>query len=262
MKNLRDYLAEGAKDHVYIIKFAEQPTDEQVNVVKEWLKRYDLKTSTAPALIENDHKDFIDVANRQVHSMSVTLGTPVSSYILLQDLKTAANINEKMMVVRSENEPVEVYSQYDVWNRFEDNQAEQNGMRSSARLSTDREYSSEEQPTSDPLFGDDYNRKLLTYLAGVENTRPTMECDPPAPLFSWLQLEDISPGEPHQDTSDFNAHIDTPKPVVKGNTDSPVKDNLLTSHGAMSNNSVPKVKFFKDPKTGKTKTVVQPSEKE
>lgn len=262
MKNFKDYLKESAIDHVYIIKFAQEPTAEQVAVIQEWLKRYDLKNSSQPALIENDTYDFIDIPNRKVFKMNITLGTPISSYILLQDLKTAANINEKLMVVRGQSEPVEVEAQYQIWNKLQDANAASDGLVSTARLSTDREYSADEQPVTGDLFGDNYNRQLLSYLAGVASDRPTMNKEPAAPLFSWLQLEDVTPGEPHQDTSDFNAHIDTPKPTTKGSTEKPAAQKYINSHNEMGDSAIPKVKFFKDPKTGNAKTVVQPVEKE
>jgi len=113
MKDFKHYLAEGARNYAFVIKFAEPPTEEQVQIIEAWLKRYELREASKPMVIEDDHKDFIDVPNKQVHSMRVVLGAPVSPYVLLQDLKIAANISEKFMVVRNENEPIERYAEYD-----------------------------------------------------------------------------------------------------------------------------------------------------
>jgi len=261
MKNFVDYLAESAKNHVYVIKFAERPTEEQVDIIEQWLNRYDLKSVSKPKLVEFDHKDFISVPNREVYEMTVVIGTAVVPYILLQDLKLAANISEKFMVIRSENEPIERIVAHDIWSRAEDEKAKQDGTVRKSRLSTNREYDAEEQPPTDPLFGDQYNKKLLSYLAGVADARPVMEVEPSAPLFGWLKLEDIDTGEPHQDTSDFNAHIDTPKPVTKGSDTKPIDDKYMNSRGSLSDNAIKSVKFFKDPKTGKDKSVSQPVEK-
>lgn len=260
MKTFQDYLAESALSYVFTIKFANEPTQEQTDTIAAWLKRYDLREIEKPQLIENSHKDFIDIPNRQVYEMKITLGMPISQYILLQDLTRAANISEKFMVVRSQNEPIEQYARYDVWSRQQDAEEKAQGLNPGARLSTDREYLSAEQPTVDPLFGNEYNKKLLSYLAGVADSRPTMNVNAPAELFSWLQMEDIAPGEPKQDTSDFNAHLDTPKPVAKGDSKEPISTKMLTNNGAMSDNAVPVVKFYKDPTTGKAKQVIQPAE--
>jgi hypothetical protein len=261
MKRLKEYIAESAGNHVYVIKFAERPTQEQVDVISTWLKKYDLKATTSADMIEEDHVDFIDVPNRQPHAMRVSLGMAISPYVLLQDLKIAANISEKFIVVRAENDPLELEAEHDSWKRLQDIEAKASDKEHAARLSTDREYLDAEQPPVDHLFGDDYNKKLLTYLAGVAQSRPTMEQEPAAPLFSWIQMEDIDPGEPHQDTSDFNAHLNTPKPVSKGNESAPIDSTYLNSKGTMNDDSIRKVKFFKDSNTGKATQVVQPAQK-
>lgn len=260
MKNFKHYLAESAKDHVYIIKFAIEPTKEQIDIIENWLNRFELKGSTKVTVIENDTKDFIDIPNRKVYAFEITLGTPVSQYILLQDLKNAANISEKYMVVRSAMEPIQQYAELDTWNRLEDKIAKDKGLKPAARLSTDRTYTQAENPPAGDLFGNEYNKKFLTYLANVADSRPDNVVNPSAPLFDWIK-EDIIPGEPHQDTSDFNAHIKGPKPVMKGNKSAPVKDEFVGSHGELNDNAIPSVKFMQNAKTGKKKEVVKPVRK-
>lgn len=261
MKNFIEYLAESAASYNFTIKFASQPTEEQIQIITAWLQKYDLKTITDPVKIEHNHKDFIDQTNREVYAVDIEIGLPVSQYILLQDLTRAANISEKYMVVRSHNEPIEQYSRYDVWSRQQDEEEKKAGMKAGPRLSTERTYSPAEQPIVDPLFGNQYNEKLLAYLADVKETRVSEKVEPAAPLFSWLQLEDIQPGEPKQDTSDFNAHIKTPKPVTKGSKETPVSDKFVNTSSEIRDNAIPKVKFYKDPKTGKAKQVIKPMEK-
>jgi hypothetical protein len=261
MRDFKHYLAESTRSFAFVIKFAEPPTAEQMQIIESWLKRYDLKEISKPVLIEDDHKDFIDVPNKQVHQVNAVIGTPVSPYVLLQDLKIAANISEKFMVVRNANDPIERYAQFDMISQLVDKSESEDGMQHGSRLGTDRHYSDAEQPLAADLYGNEYNNKLLTYLAGVAQNRPNMQKDPDKPLFSWLQLEDIAPGEPHQDTSDFNAHIKAVKPVSKGGNDMPVTGKFMNSHGTISDNALPNVKFFKDPKTGKSKQVVLNKEK-
>ena len=261
MKRLTEYIAESAGNHAYVVKFAECPTQEQVNIIGTWLKKYDLKSITSAEMIEEDHFDFIDVPNRQPYAMRVSLGMAISPYVLLQDLKIAANISEKFLVVRNENDPLEHEAAHDSWKRLQDLEAKTQDKEHAARLSTDREYIDVEQPPVDHLFGDEYNKKLLTYLAGVARSRPTMEKEPAAPLFSWIQMEDVAPGEPRQDTADFNAHLNTPKPVSTGSDIAPVDSTYLNSKGTMNDDSIRKVKFFKDPTTGKATQVVQPARK-
>lgn len=253
MKSFKQYLAENTKDHVYVIKFAHKPSDEQVEIIENWLKRYDVRSIERPALVEYAHKDFIDIEDRDVHRMKIVLGMPVSQYMLLQDLRGVAKIAEKMMVVRSVNEPIQQYARHDSWTRKEDAAAKEAGMVPGPLLSTDQNYSPIEQPPVADLFGNEYNKKLLAYLAGVEKDRPNMAVeDTNGPLFGWLTAE---PSE------DFNKGFDTPKPTHEGSKQEPVDPLYTNSHGTMSDNAIPSVKVYKDPKTGKTKQVLQPVEK-
>jgi hypothetical protein len=260
MKNFKSYLTENAASHVYVIKFAQEPTQEQIQIIEAWLQRFDLLNSTKITMIENDTKDFIDIPNRQIYAFEVTLGTPVSQYILLQDLKTAANISEKYMVVRSALEPIQQYAEYDSWNRAQNKIMKDKGLVPAARLSTDREYTAAEQPLVTDLFGDSYNRKFLDYLSAVADAREDMTVTPSAPLFDWIK-EDISPGEPHQDTSNFNAHIKAPQSSKKGKMEKPIDKNMLSSHGEFNDNAVPNVKFAQKASTGKKQAMVQPLRK-
>lgn len=262
MKNFIDYLAESTRTHTFFIKFAVKPDDDQVNRIESRLRSYDLREMTQPeVVVEDNHKDFIGVKNRNVHVMKVVIGVPVSQYMLLQDVQSSCGISESLLAVRSANEPIEVYSQTDAWSRRTDKEEIAGGMRPAARLSTDRFYTEAEQSDADDLFGDKYNNKLLQYLAGVAESRPSNEVDPQSPLFSWIQMEDVEPGTPIQDTTNFNAHIKgAPMPVTSGSEDPPVNDDLIGSTGGMSDNSIPTVKFFRDSSTGKTKQVRKPME--
>lgn len=258
--NFLKYLAESTKSYHYVIKFAEMPTKDQIDMMETWLKKYDLQLMTPLKLDEYAMKDFIDIQDRQVHSINITLGHQISSYVLLQDLKTAANISEKMMVVRGDGEPIERYSNFDNWSREEDAKEVSDGFTSGPRLSTDREYNAAEQPVAGPLYGDEYNKKLLSYLAGIEGKRPTMHVDPPAPLFDWIKMDQVGDGDPHQDVADFNERFDTPKPTRVGSDSTPIKNEYMTTKGGMSDAAIPSVKFYKD-QTGKLKQVVRPVEK-
>ena len=142
-------------------------------------------------------------------------------------------LNAKARADRLENGPGGIM---EMKQTIADKEAENAGNEHAARLSTNREYDAAEQPPAGQLFGNEYNKGLLKYLAGVADSRPSMEVHPSAPLFSWLQMEDIEPGEPMQDTSDFNAQFNTPKPVTKGDNKEPVDNHYVNSKGTMSCN--------------------------
>lgn len=262
MKKFKEYLAESSKKYSFVIKFASKPSDETINSIETWLKKYDLIDMSSLTAIENSQKDFIDITDKDVHQMSIIIGMPISQYILLQDIKSAANIPEKCIVVRSDNEPIEQYSSFNSWERTVNKDAVDDGLVPAARISTSSTYTNEEEPVvKDQLFGDEYNKKLLSYLKNIENERATDQVDPPAPLFSWLSMKNADDREPAQDITDFNANIDSLKPATTGSKEPPISDTFLTNSGTISDNALPSVKFFKNEKTGATKQVLKPVEK-
>lgn len=259
MKTFADYFTESARTHKFVVKFAIKPDENQVLRIESRLKSYGLQEMTAPVMVHDETKDFIGIKNRNVHSMDVVLGRPATQYMLLQDLQSACGISESLLAVRSADEPIEIYSQQDVWKRETDTKAREDGFEPAARLSTDRFYSDEEQPDVGELFGNQYNQRLLQYLAGVAKSRPSSNVEPAAPLFGWIQMEDVEPGTPLQDTSNFNAHIkDAPSSVPVPSETPPVDPKNLYHDGTMVDDSVPVVKFFKNKETGATRNVRKP----
>lgn len=260
MRSIKEYIAESTREHAYILKMAVEPSKTQVNTVESLLRGYGLVHFSNLKKVEDERFDFFDIPSRDVYSIRFVTKAPLSSYVIMQDIKNALNMPEKYVVVRTSNEPVEVEAEDE---RFKDKvaaEAEEDGMRPAPLLSIKQFYDDAEQPTTDGLFGDDYNRKFLSYLAGIKTTRPTDEVDPPSPLFSWIDMKKVKPAEPVQDAADFNARHDTPKPVTKakGNEPEPIKATALGSSGNLDDGAVDNVRLLVDPKNGKTVAVKAP----
>lgn len=261
MKRLKQYLAENTTKYVYFVKFANKPTDDQVESIKSFLKKYDLVSMSNPELVDNG-SDFIDLPDRSVHSCKIEICMPIGQAVLFQEIKNASDISEKLIVLRSENEPIEQYAQFLNWENSVNSEQKDKGNVPSALLGVDREYFKDEQPNATDLYGNEYNKKLLTYLAGVANSRPTTNVEPPAPLFSWLDMLKVEPQEPVQSAVDYNANIPgAPQVITKGELVEPVDPMFMTSSGAMSNASQPTTRFFRNEKTGELISVKKPVEK-
>jgi hypothetical protein len=262
MKSFKQYLSESARERNFVIKMVIEPTDMQISSMESMLKKYDLIDLTNPTMIEGDKIDFSEIPNRSIWQMRVTLGMPITSYILLQNLRNLLNISEDYIVVRTMNEPIQVYAEeeqdhgpaYD-WDKPED------GLVPASRLSTDRFYDDAEQPLLTDLFGDEYNKKLLDYLRKIEDDRPTDHYDAPAPLFSWIEMNKIMDADAVDDT-DFNERFDTPKPVNKdkGKDVDPIEPRYLGPSGNLDDAASPTVKLMKDEK-GNRKSVSAPRAK-
>ena len=210
IKPLKNYLSESTISGTVVIKTVEKPTEEQIKLLKRILERFELAKLEEPTEIKNDRMDFIDIKNKTVWKTTATVELPFSPYILHHEISAALKINPTLLIVRSQAEPIEQYAE----------QAEEeksNDIVRAARLSTKREYEDWESPDIEDLFGDEYNKSLLNYLAKVKEDRKSIEVEPDAPLFSWLDMRKTKPNELDSkiDFSDYNAGIDTPKPVYK-----------------------------------------------
>lgn len=248
MKSFKQYLAESTREYGYVIKLAQQPTDEQCDAVERYLHQFGLLEMTNPVALEGDALDFSDIQNHQVWQINFVTTVPLSSYVTMEGLRDVLNVPEKLIVVRTAVEPVELNADRHMIELGFREKAREMGLTPAARLSTDRFYDPIEEPTTRDVFGNDYNKRFLDYLADVKESRPSDEYDPSSPLFTWLQMRDVKDREPIQDKADFNAGYSAPKPVTKssGNAKPPTPVEGLGPEGNFDDGSKHLYKFYKD----------------
>jgi hypothetical protein len=249
MKSFRQYLAESTREYGYVIKLAAEPSDEQLDAAERYLTQFGLVEMTHPVLLNGDKMDFVDQPNQTVWQINFVTTMPLSSYITMEGLREVLNVPEKNIVVRTANEPVGEYVDDYMTGLGFDAEAKDNNLSPAARLSTDRFYQDIEQPATTNIYGDAYNKRFLDYLAGVKSTRPSDEYHAPAPLFSWLEMNKVSPREPVQDMADFNAGYDTPKPVYKPSSKDvadPTPRSGLGPEGNFDDGAQIMYRFYKD----------------
>ncbi len=253
MKSIKQYIVESTKEHAYILKLAVEPNADQLTVIENYLKNFGLIHFSKLLKASDERFDFFDISNRDVYSIRFVTQTPLSSYVLQQELRSILNVPEKFIVVRTSNEPVEVEAEDERFRQNTDQDALDNGLHPGARLSIKQFYDDAEQPVVDPAYGDEYNKNFLEYLAGIKATRAPDEVDAPMPLFNWLDMKKTKPADPQQDTSDFNANYDTPKAVTKSSVTKkyPVTPSTVGPNGNFDDGASTTVRFFIDPKTGK-----------
>lgn len=255
MKSFKQYLAESVKESHYVVKLAMHPSDEQLDALEACLKKYDLIDISKPRMIEKDTIDFSNYPDKKVHAIAFTTGMPVSSYMLMQQLRNALNVAEDFIVVRGSNEPIEIEAEDQEFNGTAYDPDRQPGA---ARLSTDRFYDDAEQPLVTDVFGDDYNRKLMDYLAKVADDRETDHYEAPAPLFSWIDMDKAMAANEVQ-ADDFNDRFDTVKPVSKGKGKdvNPIDPKYLGKGGNFDDAAATVVKFARN-KKGEREAVSAP----
>ena len=256
MKSLKNYIAESTKVHIYHIKLAMEPSSVQVNAVESLLRAYQLVDFSNPSRIEDDKFDFFDIHNKDVYCIRIVTSTPISSYVLQQQLRDALDIPENYIVVRAINEPVEIEAEEQRFKQVAADEAKQKGFTFASMLDTNREYQKDENPSVVNVFGDEYNKNLLANLANIKADRKSMEFEPHMSLFSWIDMKKVEPQEPVQDTSDFNAHLNTTKPITsKNKKDTAIDDQFLGTEGNFDDGAVTNIVRYNDKGTKRiTKT--------
>ena len=250
MKSLKTYIAESTKVHIYNIKLAMEPSSEQVNTVESLLRTYQLLDFGKPTRIEDDKFDFFDVHTKDVHLIRIATNIPLSSYVIQQQLRDALDISEKYIVVRAVNEPIELEAETLRLKQLAADEAKQNGFTFASKLDTNRLYPEDEDTPVNNIFGDEYNKNLLANLANIQAERKSLDVEPHMALFSWIDMKKVAPHEPLQDTSDFNAHIDTPKPTIgKNNKDSAIDNQYLGTEGNFDDGAVMNTVRYKEKTT-------------
>lgn len=246
MKSLKDYLAESQQLHEYVIRFAQKPSDVDMDTLEEVLKKFDLRDVSSPEKIQNSDLDFFDIPYRDIYQVRVATGVKLSPYVLLQDLRTAMNINEKEIRVRGAHDPIQNQNEHQEWYSQIKADAKKQGWKPQSRLSTDREYLASENSEAPIAYGNDYNKNLLGYLNNIAQARASDHQDAPNPLFSWLDMDKVAKEQPSAD--DFNAGYDTPKPQQKPQQDTVTAPWLMSSN-AWKDSVTPQDSLWQDSKS-------------
>lgn len=203
MKSFYHYLAESVKEYRFRIKSLAPIDDHFIKLVDQTLFKYGVKNISKPKKLmpQKAPLDFREKELAEIHIIDVVLETPASSFVLATDLRAALKLLDTQLVVRGENEPRELEA-----SAIEEIQKD---SESKAKLN-DPMYEDEDQP-AEVAFGDEYNKKLLDYLAqGRANSDtdvPAIEEIKKVAKFSWLNPKDKNIAD------DFNSEIDTVKPV-------------------------------------------------
>jgi hypothetical protein len=257
MKSFKKLLQESQKEYSYRLKTVVPLDDKRLEIMERFLRRYDLLDFGTPITVDAKHDvlEFQDLDNAVVNYLDFTVAVPMSAYILQQELRAALSVPEKFLVVRADNEPVEVEGNRNAILRHLEQIAKKKGLTQKASLlSTDREYLPAEQPTVTDVYGDKYNKKFLNTLAQVAASRKTQTFETSSDNNDVAKIMAAS-REPKQDVADFNSEYDTPKPVYKPK--SPVEEPVPNGYLAPDANLDDDIKkYFQLNKDSKGKTVV------
>jgi len=222
---IKKYIAESERRYHFRIKTVVEVGDKEMERIELALAKYQpLEIGRVKkTLMQSNPLDFHGIENAEVYILDVVLALPASSHVLQQDIRHSLNIPEKYIVVRGDNEPIEVEGERLAALADIDAEAKRRGLKP-ASLIADETYGEYEVRDGASYYGDAYNSAFRAYLKKVADEREEKRVDPPNPLFRWLDLPK-GDGEPSQDKTDFNASIKTVAPAKEVSSKS-VQDNV------------------------------------
>lgn len=158
----KQYLEENLKDYHYRLKTIVPINDTGMDRIESVLRKYDVKdiSKVRKTQLQEHPLEFYNETNKEVFIVDVTLGMPISSQILHQELTHALETYEGAVVVRADNEPIEMYT-------VELNNAGKDDKK--PLMSTEPE-SGDTRIEEEPLYGDTHNEKFLSRIARAKLT--------------------------------------------------------------------------------------------
>lgn len=217
MKTYLEHLLESDREYHFRIKTVEPLDDEMMERLERVLSKYELRDISGPSktIVQNHPLDFYDINNAEVYIVDATLGVAQSSYIIQQEIRANLGISENHVVVRGDNEPLEVETQRREMDKKIRDEANEKGYTKASLLDTEEVYpESEHGPDGAIFYGNTYNSEFLNTLAQVAASRKEGIEEPQEGLFDWL---DHDLGDPNviADDNTFNANIeDAPRSVA------------------------------------------------
>jgi hypothetical protein len=215
--DFKQYIADAQRFYHYRVKTICVLDDHAMDWFERVLLKYDPVDITKPhkTIIQKNPLDFKNVAAAEVWIVDVTTALPASGYVLQKELQLALGIPENYIVVRGENDPIEIENDRLVADEQMDLDAAAKGLTRDALL-TDQDYS--EVDTTDPeLYGAKYNSQFLGFLRTVQKDRAEKaKVDAEGGYFSWLNQPkpDVEPDE-----GAYNADIKDAPTIGKVGTD-------------------------------------------
>lgn len=243
MSLLKQYLLKTERTHKYRIKTIVELNDERVDVIEKVLAKYvpiDM-SEIYKTILQKHPLDFHGVENAEVYFVDVelTLGPP--PYVLQQEIYKALKTADKFVIVRGENDPMELQNLQMAADAEMREEADKKGMKP-ARLLDTPDYPEAADVNPEDYYGDKYNAKLVDYLTKIEREHEkAIELKNAPRPFGWLDAKDQ---EPVQSDENFNDPVKPARSV-----------RPATSVGSFANNydnkKTVKRAYTKDGKTEK-----------
>jgi hypothetical protein len=184
------YLAQTERTYSYRIKSVlplKDNDDALGRVEKAILKYLPVKMAEPRKLMfQATPQDFPFIENAEIHVLDIELSLPASLRVLTAEIAKSLGVNEKFLVVRGDNDPMENESQASTAKSEMD---EESGDKQAALLDMPNfEEAAETEIKGEDLYGDAYNRRLMGYLKKIEAEKKPEIVDSANSPFDWLKM--------------------------------------------------------------------------
>lgn len=201
-------LAESIKEYKYRVRTLDEIDDARLKIIAAVIDCYNPEGSivVTKTPIQDSPMDFPNYEMVPVYVIDITLRVPVSTYILQNKLRSALNIPNSTIIVRMENDPLELET--DRLDNF-GNWDEREPLLSTSPIYHEYNYKADDVPA----YGDEYNTKFLKFLASIEKNKRDL-------VYDFVQPENFKKGDlpmenlpSNDDAISYNKNKDGVKPV-------------------------------------------------
>lgn len=166
MKNFYSYLAESIRYYRYRVRTLNPITPDDISMIENIIGQYDPISISEPKRtpLQDSPMDFPNYSMVSVYIIDIELKIPVSTYILQNRIRAALNIPNSSIIIRMDNDPVELETM-----RLDDfgNWDEREPLLSTSPIYHEYNYAADEVTP----YGDEYNQNFLKFLAAVKKNR-------------------------------------------------------------------------------------------
>lgn len=189
MTSFREFIYNNQPEYSYRVKMTVEPVSEIMDRMEKHLVKYDVQQVSKPVklMLQSHNIDFPDSRGVEIWYVDIVTKLPASPRVLAMELGEAAGISENQIKIRGAEEPVELDQRA--------NLADGSKEEYVVKMGTD--YTAEEAPKSEPLFGDEYNSRFMKELAKAQKERAfKFGFDGKVPDAKYEPLKDYGPGSP------------------------------------------------------------------
>lgn len=211
MKSFYAYLSETEKTYSYRMRTIVPLSELDIEKIKTILSKYDVCYFDGPreTIMQESPVDFPAYNMVNVYLIDFSTHIPASGYMLQEQIRKSLSINNSQLIIRGENDPNELQVVSNEYNDLETSIGKP--LLSTSPIYDEYDYNFDH---GEQYYGDEYNQKLLDYLAkvayeksdGIQDIQPENQKEG---MFGWLKGK--------VDSGEFNKDHNCVTPVSKNN---------------------------------------------